>query len=73
MEQKDQNPISEKDNIILFFFGIFFVLLLGRHYFANLKGSPEQKNQLLKWYYLGLVFWCLGIGGLIYLNRDALL
>ena len=64
--QKNQTTVKPKDKILIFFFGTFFVLILGKHYFANLGGSPGEKSQLLKWYYFGLVFWFLILGVLIW-------
>ncbi|SHJ55184.1 hypothetical protein SAMN04488007_0691 [Maribacter aquivivus] len=53
----------------MFFFGIIFVSILGKHYFANLGGSVEDKSRLLKVYYLGLVFWACIIGLILFLEN----
>ena len=69
---KSAQSIPRKDKIIIFFFGTIFVLLIGKHYFANLGGSPGEKSVLLKWYYFGLAFWLCIIVGIGYLNRESL-
>ncbi|PIB30621.1 hypothetical protein [Maribacter sp. 4G9] len=62
--------VQPKEKMIMFFFGIVFVLMLGKHYFANLGGSTDEKAELLKWYYFGLAFWIILICvlGYIYTN-----
>jgi len=57
--------------MIMFFLGVFFVIILGRHYFANLSGSPEEKSELLKWYYLGLVFYIGLIAAIAFMNMES--
>ncbi len=51
----------------MFFSGIIIVTILGKHYFANLGGSLEDKARLLKIYYLGLLFWVFVIGIILFL------
>ena len=65
-EISGKNEIKLSQKLLIFFFGIFFVLIAGRQYFALLSGSIEQKNQLLKLYYLGLIFWAALISVLAY-------
>ncbi|WP_422351131.1 hypothetical protein [Flagellimonas sp.] len=62
LRDKNSKEISSTDKIVIFFFGILFVLLLGRHYFANLRGGLNEKSQMLKWYLLGIGFLVLSFG-----------
>ncbi len=68
-QNKEKHTLSLREQIIMFFFGIIFVSILGKHYFANLGGSVEDKSRLLKVYYLGLVFWACIIGLILFLEN----
>lgn len=70
MNQKNENhTLSLREQVIMFFFGI----ILGKHYFANLGGSVQDKSRLLKIYYLGLLFWGCMIGIILFLeSRDLI-
>lgn len=70
--KKANHSLSLKEQIIMFFFGIVFVTILGRQYFANLGGSVEDKSRLMKVYYLGLLFWFVVIGVIFFLENHGL-
>ena len=70
-KKQKEVEITTKEKITMFFFGVIFVLLLGKQYFANLAGSNDAKAQLLKWYYLGLLCYSILIGILGYYYNNS--
>jgi len=63
-DKKDGINVTNK--VLLFFFGILFVIIVGNQYFYNMPGTKRQKKELLICYYVGILFWCVVLGILFY-------
>ncbi len=51
--------LTLKDKILIFFFGVLFVMFVGYQYLYNLPGTEKQKRQGIILYYAGILFWVL--------------
>lgn len=57
MTKNSKEELDTLDKILIFFFGIIFVMIVGYQYFYNLQGSNKKKKQGLILYYSGILFW----------------
>ncbi len=64
--KESKKGLTLTDKILIFFFGVLFVMFFGYQYLYNLPGTEKQKRQGIILYYLGILFWVLVVVALLF-------